>query len=346
METSINSTTSSLFQWLGLIEDYDQPSTSTLPRVITLVALILGKMIQKNEKSLHTRHNKLCFGGRDHYVPWIKNTSMNIHRYTERVYRYAHCSHACFVAAFAYILRYLERPVDTSMTCRLTSLNVHRLLITSLLVAAKFLDRKCYNNAYYAKIGGVSTEEMNRLEKTFLFDLDFRLNITTEMFEKHCLVLQREAVPYDSSKLISVLGEVVTSYKYFSLTWWCFPRERRRIIGVSWLESWREGLVPFEKKKLGVKEEVYGKYSYLIQSAIDYEVCLRADVFVGNSFSTFSSLIVLERTQKARRLGFVSTCEDGGNVWRSYAYNLAGESEGLPRRRMTNMTHSSLQAIS
>ncbi|CAF1938691.1 hypothetical protein HID58_068904 [Brassica napus] len=318
METSINSTTSSLFQWLGLIEDYDQPSTSTLPRVITLVALILGKMIQKNEKSLHTRHNKLCFGGRDHYVPWIKNTSMNIHRYTERVYRYAHCSHACFVAAFAYILRYLERPVDTSMTCRLTSLNVHRLLITSLLVAAKFLDRKCYNNAYYAKIGGVSTEEMNRLEKTFLFDLDFRLNITTEMFEKHCLVLQREAVPYDSSKLISVLGEV----------------------------SWREGLVPFEKKKLGVKEEVYGKYSYLIQSAIDYEVCLRADVFVGNSFSTFSSLIVLERTQKARRLGFVSTCEDGGNVWRSYAYNLAGESEGLPRRRMTNMTHSSLQAIS
>ncbi|CAN6895204.1 unnamed protein product, partial [Brassica oleracea] len=315
MESSINSTTSSLFQWLGLIEDYDQPSTSTLPRVITLLTLILGKMIQKNEKSLHTRHNK---EGEITMFHGSRTPSMNIHCYTERVYRYAHCSHACFVAAFAYILRYLERPVDTSMTRRLTSLNVHRLLITSLLVAAKFLDRKCYNNAYYAKIGGVSTEEMNRLEKTFLFDLDFRLNITTEMFEKHCLVLQREAVPYDSSKLISVLGEV----------------------------GWREGLIPFEKKKLGVKEEVYGKYSYLIQPAIDYEVCLRADVFVGNSISTFPSLIVLERTQKARRLGFVSTCEDGGNVWRSYAYNLAGESEGVPRRRMTNMTHSSLQAIS
>ncbi|CAN7107788.1 unnamed protein product [Brassica rapa subsp. narinosa] len=37
------------------------------------------------------------------------------------------------------------------------------------------------------------------------------------------------------------------------------------------LAGWREGLIPFEKKKLGVKEEVYGKYSYLIQSAIDYE---------------------------------------------------------------------------
>uniref|UniRef100_A0A1J3HXR7 O-fucosyltransferase family protein n=1 Tax=Noccaea caerulescens TaxID=107243 RepID=A0A1J3HXR7_NOCCA len=113
------------------------------------------------------------------------------------------------------------------------------------------------------------------------------------------------------------------------------------------LSGWREGLIPFEKKKLGVKEEIYGKYSYLIQSAIDYEVCLRADVFVGNSFSTFSSLIVLERTQKARRLGFMSSCEDGGeNEWRSYAYNLAGESKGVPRRWMTNMTDSSLQAIS
>ncbi|KAF3599438.1 hypothetical protein F2Q69_00039184 [Brassica cretica] len=112
------------------------------------------------------------------------------------------------------------------------------------------------------------------------------------------------------------------------------------------LTGWRDGLVPFEKKKLGVKEEVYGKYSYLIQSAIDYEVCLRADVFVGNSFSTFSSLIVLERTQKMRRLGFTSACEDGENEWRSYAYNLAGGSKGVPRRWMTNMTHSSLEAIS
>ncbi|KAL0744358.1 hypothetical protein Bca4012_085871 [Brassica carinata] len=105
-----------------------------------------------------------------------------------------------------------------------------------------------------------------------------------------------------------------------------------RVRNISGLTGWQEGLIPLVKKKLVVKEEVYTKYSYLIQSAIDYEVCLRADVFVGNSFSTFSSLTVLERTQKARRLGF--------------AYNLAGESEGVPRRWMTNMTHSSLQAIS
>lgn len=74
-----------------------------------------------------------------------------------------------------------------------------------------FVEFRCYNNAYYAKIGGVSTEEMNKLERTFLFDVDFRLNITTENFEKHCLMLQRETVPSDVRKLRTVLGELACS---------------------------------------------------------------------------------------------------------------------------------------
>ena len=46
----------------------------------------------------------------------------------------------------------------------LTSLNVHRLVITSLMLAAKFFDDLFYNNAFYAKLGGVNATEMNTLE--------------------------------------------------------------------------------------------------------------------------------------------------------------------------------------
>uniref|UniRef100_A0A5B7BN05 O-fucosyltransferase family protein n=1 Tax=Davidia involucrata TaxID=16924 RepID=A0A5B7BN05_DAVIN len=109
------------------------------------------------------------------------------------------------------------------------------------------------------------------------------------------------------------------------------------------LNGWKEGLIPFEKKKLGVVG-IYNKYPYLIQSAIDYEVCLRADVFVGNSFSTFSSLVVLERTQKKIRMGVSRSCGMGVR-WPSYAYNMLGESKG-PRPWMTNMSDSNLRAIS
>lgn len=109
------------------------------------------------------------------------------------------------------------------------------------------------------------------------------------------------------------------------------------------LSGWKEGLLPFEKKKLGVWD-IYSKYPYLIKSAIDYEVCLRADVFVGNSFSTFSNLIVLERTQRMIRMGVTRSC-DMNVRWPSYAYNILGESGG-PQRWITNMSDSTLRAIS
>lgn len=109
------------------------------------------------------------------------------------------------------------------------------------------------------------------------------------------------------------------------------------------LKGWKKGLFPVEKKKLGV-DGIYKKYPYLIQAAIDYEVCLRADIFVGNSFSTFSSLIVLERTQKMIKAGVTSSCRMDVR-WPSYAYNIEGESKG-PRRWMTTMSDTSLQAIS
>ncbi|KAM7271772.1 hypothetical protein ACFE04_030986 [Oxalis oulophora] len=110
------------------------------------------------------------------------------------------------------------------------------------------------------------------------------------------------------------------------------------------LEGWNTNLLPFEKTKLGV-DEIYEKHSYLIKSAIDYEVCLRADVFVGNSYSTFSSLIALDRTQKMIRMGISESCGTDDIRWPTYAYNILGESEG-PQRWMTNMSDSSLGAIS
>jgi hypothetical protein len=63
---------------------------------------------------------------------------------------------------------------------RLTSLNVHRLVLTGVMLSAKFLDDRYFNNAFYAKVGGVSTPELNRLEMEMLTLLDFRLLVTPE----------------------------------------------------------------------------------------------------------------------------------------------------------------------
>ncbi|KAL6546234.1 O-fucosyltransferase 23 [Orobanche minor] len=109
------------------------------------------------------------------------------------------------------------------------------------------------------------------------------------------------------------------------------------------LVGWKDGLFPFDKKKLGVFD-TYKKHPYLIQSAIDYEICLRSDVFVGNSFSTFSSLVVLDRTQKMMDLDNGGLCGTDAR-WPSYAYNIEGELK-CPHPWATNMSDLSLQTIS
>ncbi|XP_078166657.1 O-fucosyltransferase family protein [Carex rostrata] len=114
------------------------------------------------------------------------------------------------------------------------------------------------------------------------------------------------------------------------------------------LQGWKTGLLPYEKKRLGVWE-IYKKYPYLIQSAIDFEVCSRADIFVGNSFSTFSGLVVLSRTQKLLKLGFTNLCDNHKGLdvrLSSYAYNILGDMSGSPKQWMTDMSDSSLQKIS
>lgn len=53
---------------------------------------------------------------------------------------------------------------------------------------------RCYNNAYYAKIGGITTDEMNLLELDFLFGIGFQLNVTSSTYNNYCSSLQREMV--------------------------------------------------------------------------------------------------------------------------------------------------------
>ncbi|KAJ3679306.1 hypothetical protein LUZ60_017317 [Juncus effusus] len=113
------------------------------------------------------------------------------------------------------------------------------------------------------------------------------------------------------------------------------------------LNGWKPGLLPYEKKRLKVWE-IYKKHPYLIQSAIDFEVCLRADVFFGNSFSTFSNLVVLSRTQKMLKLGFGNLCGVKGFEFRvsNYAYNILGGGNGAPKEWISDMNGVSLENLS
>lgn len=110
----------------------------------------------------------------------LKAPSIGIAQYLERIHKYASCSTECFVLALIYIDRLIQRN-----NFLLTELNVHRVVITAVLLAAKFFDDAYYNNAYYAKVGGVLVSEMNSLEVEFLFRINFSLHASPELFHKY-----------------------------------------------------------------------------------------------------------------------------------------------------------------
>ncbi|KAH7537775.1 cyclin-U4-1 [Ziziphus jujuba] len=160
----------------------EHESPEVMPRVISFLSCLLERVAESNDLNRRFEPNKISvFHG-------LTRPTISLESYLQRIFKYANCSSSCFVVAYVYLDRFTQR----QPLLPITSFNVHRLLITSVLVSAKFMDDKYYNNAYYAKVGGISTTEMNLLEVDFLFGLSFELNVTPSTFHTYCSYLQKE----------------------------------------------------------------------------------------------------------------------------------------------------------
>ena len=67
----------------------------------------------------------------------------------------------------------------------ISSQNIHRLVITSLIVAIKFFDDKTFPNAFYARVAGITPNEVNLMERAFLNMISYKLHVTPELFEQY-----------------------------------------------------------------------------------------------------------------------------------------------------------------
>lgn len=141
--------------------------------ILHVLSTVLTQLIETNHKSNQRQHFVTKF--QSSYAP-----NITIQAYLERIDKYAKCSPNCFIIAFIYIDRLMQM-----RNIVLTSLNVHRILITSILLSTKVFDDEFYKNAYYAKLGGVSTAEMNTLEVEFLSLVNFNLSVSTETYDKY-----------------------------------------------------------------------------------------------------------------------------------------------------------------
>jgi hypothetical protein len=116
---------------------------------------------------------------------------IGIGQYLERIHTFASCSNECFILALIFIDRLIRGNNGNNFI--LTELNVHRVVITAVLLAAKSHDDSYYNNAYYARIGGLVVPELNSLEIEFLFRINFSLRVGPQEFEQYHSELKSNA---------------------------------------------------------------------------------------------------------------------------------------------------------
>ncbi len=159
--------------------------------IITILAKVLERLIEVNGNNFNNQQDFIA-KFQCSYAP-----DVSILAYLERIRKYANCSDCCFIVALIYIDRIIEK-----RNVILTQLNIHRLLLTCVLLAAKFFDDLFYNNAFYAKLGGITTNELNSLEIELLKLINFSLSVNRDSYDHYCYELQRFANTLNANKLI------------------------------------------------------------------------------------------------------------------------------------------------
>jgi hypothetical protein len=106
---------------------------------------------------------------------------VNIHEYLKRIAFYSEASNEALILSVIQIFRiHYSRLSQFPVNSR----TIHRLLIASIRCNSKYQDDTYYDNAYFARIGGITVKEMNSLEVDFLAVITFGLYVSSDAYKR------------------------------------------------------------------------------------------------------------------------------------------------------------------
>eukprot|EP01133_Synstelium_polycarpum_P001390 gene1390-1603_t len=92
---------------------------------------------------------------------------------------------------FIICIIFIDRLKRNNQSFQINLFNIHRLVVSSALLASKYQNEKSLDNRYYAQVGGISLGEINALELRFLTLLDHNLFIRGDEFDKYYKIIQK-----------------------------------------------------------------------------------------------------------------------------------------------------------
>ncbi|KAG0344039.1 hypothetical protein BG004_004783 [Podila humilis] len=118
----------------------------------------------------------------------IAPPQISVYDYLRRIVKYTSLERACLLV----ILIYIDRVCERVRTFTISSLTVHRFIIASVTLAAKAVCDSYCTNSHYAKVGGLSTQELNTLEVEFLGLIEWRVAVEGTVMQRYYVNLVRQ----------------------------------------------------------------------------------------------------------------------------------------------------------
>ena len=152
------------------IEEYEK-------NLILSISQLLEEIIKKNKRK---KYKILKDSFYSEIVPKI-----TISDYIFRIIKYTKINISTLILSVTSITSFMRKTRNF-----LSINNIHKLLIVSCFLNAKFNEDYTFSSKFYAKVGGVSINEIDTLEYAFLILIDFKLYVSEELFQKYSDYIQ------------------------------------------------------------------------------------------------------------------------------------------------------------
>ena len=154
--------------------------------VVKSISLLLAEIINENslekinfakaetrKKVLTSAEPRLVFTSK-------KVPSISIQAFLERILKYTKIEESTLIMTLIYI----DRLCDFNQV-QLSEVNIHRIILATLVLAIKYNEDDYYSNEFYAKVGGVSLIELNQLEYESIKMIRHTLFVEDELYKKY-----------------------------------------------------------------------------------------------------------------------------------------------------------------
>ncbi|KAI9096620.1 cyclin-domain-containing protein [Phlyctochytrium arcticum] len=171
-----------------------QPQTIPIPYyfhlcstdiLANLVTGMMSRLITHNDRIPLTATSITRFHSRA--PPGIK-----LDDYLRRIIKFAGVEPSVLIL----LLVYIDRVCEIHRNFTISSLTVHRFIIAAVTVGSKATSDIYCTNTYYAKVGGISLQELNMMELELCALIDWRFSCSVDILQRYYLNLARTNSSY------------------------------------------------------------------------------------------------------------------------------------------------------